>query len=69
MSKTFEVWVEGPSFTLTEEEIWPDGDAPENPTDADVIDAMMDYGSASSVIRDWALDDGLTIHVGTESYD
>lgn len=66
--KTFEVWVEGPTFNLTEEEIWPDGDAPENPTDADVIEAMKDYGHVSTVIRDWALDDFLTIHVGVESY-
>lgn len=66
--KTFEVWIEGPSFTLTEEEIWPDGEGPENPTDEDVIKEMQAYGSVYRVISDWALDDGLTICVGTKSY-
>ncbi len=65
---TFEIWVEGPTYHLSTNEIWPDGDAPENPTDTDVIEAMKSYGRPFEVIRDWALDDGLEIHVGAESY-
>ena len=69
MTDTFSVWVEGPTFELTIEEVWPDGDAPENPTDQDVVEAMKNYGSPGMVIRDWALDDGLKICVNSDTYE
>ena len=68
MTKTFSVWVDGPTWELTEEEIWPDKDGPEDPTAEDVIDAMKSYGRPGDVIRDWALDDGLKINVDYLTY-
>lgn len=42
--------------TLTVDEIWPDGDAPENPT-ADDVRARIDAdGDILSVIDSWNLD-------------
>lgn len=66
--KSFDIWIEGPIWPLTVEEIWPDGDAPENPSAEDVIEAMKSYGSSSMVIRDWNFDDGLVIHVDSLTY-
>jgi len=59
--ENFTVHLEGPSFELELDEIWPDGDAPEDPTAEDVVEVMRDYGS--SLIRDWSLDDGLEIYI------
>lgn len=45
------------NFVLGIEEIWPDGDAPENPTAADVVEQMKNSsGSVSRVITEWALE-------------
>lgn len=64
MSDTFTVYLEGPSFELSIDEIWPDEkDRPEDPTEEDVIEAMKEYGSVARVIRDWNLDDGIEINV------
>jgi hypothetical protein len=41
--------------TLTEAEIWPDGDAPENPTVEDVKAVLKDCGPPMRVINDWGL--------------
>jgi len=49
------------SCTLTIADIWPDGDAPKNPTAQDVVDLIDDSGGASHVVRDWALLDGIQI--------
>lgn len=51
---TYEVDVE-----LTANEIWPDGDGPENPTSDDVIELVKRlYGYfPSRIVGDWALDD------------
>ena len=38
-------------FTLAE--IWPDGDAPENPTVEDVMAVIKKHGDTSAVLRDW----------------
>lgn len=42
---------------LTVEEIWPDGDAPENPTLADVIAVVQKHGNGGPLrlARDWNL--------------
>jgi hypothetical protein len=45
----------GGEETLTVEEIWPDGDAPENPTVDDVIEVMRKSGSISRLCQDWNL--------------
>lgn len=59
--KTFSVWLEGPTFELEIDEVWPDGDAPTNPTTEDVINKMREYGYG--LIRDWDLDNGLEVIV------
>ncbi len=42
---------------LTMKQIWPDGDAPENPTSQDVIDVMqLDQHTPAELIREWNLD-------------
>lgn len=51
----FTVWIETDSFEMPLSEIWPDGDAPANPTEEDVAEAMRNYGSVERVIEDWDL--------------
>ena len=46
----------GGSDDLTAAEIWPDGDAPENPTVDDVIAEMRKSGSLSRLASDWNFD-------------
>lgn len=48
---------------LTLDELWPDGDAPENPTADDVRARIRQHGGAREVLRDWNLDDELTLDV------
>lgn len=53
-------------ITLTQDEIWPDGDAPENPTIEDVKQVIkQDVGSFSpiKVITQWNLDDCINMHI------
>lgn len=43
-------------YVLGMDEIWPDGDAPDNPTAADVVEQMQKHGnSIHGVIGDWNL--------------
>lgn len=44
--------------TLNKDEIWPDGDAPANPTAEDVKDVILKCGGFPKIIEDWNLDDG-----------
>ncbi len=44
-------------------EIWPDGDAPENPTAADVAKVIEQCGGLRRVLRDWDLDQNLTLTI------
>ena len=46
----------GGEETLTVDEIWPDGDAPENPTAEDVMGEIRKCGSVSRCVIDWNLD-------------
>ena len=39
------------------EDIWPDGDAPENPTVADVKKVLDECGSVEQVVLDWEMID------------
>lgn len=41
--------------TLSVDEIWPDGDAPDNPTASDVEDVIDDCGGWSKILDDWNL--------------
>lgn len=46
----------GVDITLHEDQIWPDGDAPENPTVEDVQELLDDLGmSATCTINEWNL--------------
>lgn len=54
--------VEFPPCDLAVEDIWPDGNAPENPNAADVAAQMASYGGALSIIRDWNLLTELEVH-------
>lgn len=56
MPKLFELTVEG-SVVLSADDIWPDGDAPENPTAADVAKLIQRDGGLDRVLIDWSLDD------------
>jgi hypothetical protein len=40
---------------LTKEELWPDGNAPENPTVDDVIRLIEKSGGVGGIIKDWNL--------------
>lgn len=47
----------GGTDILTVEQVWPDGDAPENPTTDDVIKALRSRGDFMDMIaRDWNLE-------------
>lgn len=46
------------SSTLTEKQLWPDGDGPKNPTIEDVENLIEDSGGIIQVIDEWNLDDG-----------
>lgn len=41
------------SETLSVTDIWPDGDAPENPTTEDVLAKIKSCGGIQDVIRNW----------------
>lgn len=53
------------SATLTVDEIWPDGDAPENPTVDDVIERIK----ASSLRHQFALDWGFFPNTSVDGKD
>lgn len=50
-------------FDLAVNEIWPDGDAPENPTAEDVAKAIRKYVNVYDFIRSWNLDTALMVSV------
>jgi len=54
VQKTWHIEV-GDSADLTVGEIWPDGDAPENPTDEDVIAVLVKQGKYR-IQQDWGFD-------------
>jgi hypothetical protein len=57
----FYVDLHGPA-ALTVDEVWPDGDAPENPTPADVVAAMRrSAGSAHATVDQWNLLDSIEV--------
>lgn len=54
------------STTLTVDDIWPDGDAPENPTVAEVIAVVRNDGPLRNFVRDWEFLTGATLYVDGE---
>lgn len=51
-----------PEIGLSIEDIWPDGDAPDDPNINDVIDVMKKSFSPSDVAQDWNLIDSLYVN-------
>lgn len=43
-------------IVLSEDEIWPDDDAPINPSANDVKDLIEEYGSPDAVLKEWNLE-------------
>lgn len=62
MSHRFQIIIEGDA-ELTIKELWPDDDAPENPTAEDVRALMESSGRRDRVLRDWMLLDDLDVTV------
>lgn len=56
MSKRFESTMDG-SVVLSADDIWPDGDAPQNPTARDVLNVLKSQGRLLDVLVDWNLDE------------
>jgi hypothetical protein len=50
-----------PDVELSVDEVWPDGDAPEDPTPGDVIEQMRGYGGVTRVISAWQLIESLAV--------
>jgi hypothetical protein len=59
----FTIHIEADYF-LTLNEIWPDGDGPDDPTAKDVKAAMEACGSKREVLRDWGMLTDLEVSVG-----
>jgi len=56
------------SCTLKIEEIWPDGDAPKNPTVDDVVKRIKeDARSPGELLSEWLLEDHLEMNVTDRS--
>ena len=62
-NKTFTIHIDA-IVDLAVGDIWPDGAAPDDPTDADVVAAMKACGSKWTVLNDWCLLDDLVVVVG-----
>lgn len=52
--------------TLSVNEVWPDGDAPDEVTAAAVSAVMEAGGTKSRVLRDWCLLDDVDVDVGVD---
>jgi hypothetical protein len=46
-------------WAFDREAIWPNGDAPKNPTVKDVLASMREEGSLTTLIFEWSLDETL----------
>lgn len=60
MTFTFDL---GATIDFDLEDIWCDGDAPENPTAEDVAKVIKECGGLRRVIQDWDLDRDLVLHI------
>lgn len=68
--KTFNFSIHA-DLTLDVDMIWPDGDAPEDPTVDDVLAVIKACGGKDDILNDWDLlrDVDLTISDGKDSKD
>ena len=62
MSKKFEIQLDL-DLTLSVEDIWPDGNAPEYPTIEDVRNLIEEEGGIEEVLREWNLLYGVTYSI------
>lgn len=62
-ARVFNISIEGGDFALSVDDVWPDGDAPADPTPLDVARAMARSGTVSSVLCEWGFLDDITIDV------
>lgn len=60
--KTFHFSIEC-DVSLDVSDIWPNKNAPDDPTLADVLEAIRKAGGAAQIIRDWSLADDLCLTV------
>ena len=67
MAKPMFTFETASSTTLDLDAIWPDGDAPENPTAEDVAKVIAACGGLRAVLRDWDLDDEITLTISNET--
>lgn len=61
-TKTFFIGIEG-GCELPVTDIWPDGDAPADPTVEDVISTIQKYAPVTRWLRDWNMDETVTVTV------
>lgn len=66
--KNFCVEVEG-LMNMDVNELWPNGDAPKNPTAADVVKVVEENGSLYRFVQDWGVLDVLEVSVEGETVD
>ncbi len=59
-SFTFEV---SATFEIDADEIWVDGDGPEDPTLEDVLEEIQKCGGPAAVIQDWNLTEEMDLTV------
>jgi hypothetical protein len=50
------------TYRISADEVWPDGDAPPNPTAQDVIEVINNNGGPVQIITDWNLDADLNVN-------
>jgi len=60
--KRFTIEITTGPIELDISEVWPDGDAPENPTAQDVLDLMLLDG-LPYVLKEWNLDTDLEVTI------
>lgn len=58
---SFTIHIDG-DFVLDLEQIWPDGNAPDEPTAEDVVKVLESCGSLFSVLNDWCLDPRVVVY-------
>lgn len=49
-------------YRISVDEVWPDGDAPPDPTAQDVIEVINNHGGPVQIITDWDLDADLNVN-------
>lgn len=62
-------WVEiGGTVWLDVDQVWPDGDAPANPSPEGVAEVMVSSaGTVLNLLREWNLDDDIDVVVGNRA--